>query len=81
MTILFIRRGVEDRSREVMIELFKMLVCLQQENCEEFWWPHSWEDVIFPEGMQRRFTRRLPGLQSFCSEDSLVRLGLLSLTQ
>ena len=39
------------------------------------------EDLIALEGTQARFTRILYGLECFCNESWLVRLGLLSLDQ
>jgi len=40
--------------------------------------PHYWKDVISLEGVQRRFTRMLPGMEGFSYEERLDRLGLFS---
>ena len=51
------------KSREVMLELCRTLVRPQLEHCVQFWSPHYRKDVIALEGVQRRFTRILPGME------------------
>ena len=53
----------------------------QLEYCVQFWSPHSWKDVIAMEGVQRRITRMLPGMEHLSYEERLDRLGLFSLEQ
>jgi len=61
-TLTFINRGIDYKSREVMLELYRTLVRSQLEHCVQFWSLHHGKDVIVLEGVQRRFTRMLPGV-------------------
>jgi len=45
------------------LELYRALVRSQLEYCVQFWSPHYRKDVIAREGVQRRFTRMLPGME------------------
>ena len=47
----------------------------------QFWSPHYRKDVIALEGVQRRFTRMLPGVERLSDKERLDRLGLFSLEQ
>ena len=77
--LAFINRGIEFRSREVMLQLYKILVRPYLEYCAQFWSPHYRKDVEAIERVQRRFTRMLPGLGGMPYEDRLRELGLFSL--
>eukprot|EP00061_Rhincodon_typus_P005585 g25275.t1 len=48
--------GIEFKSREVMLQLYKVLVRPHLEYWEQFWSPYLRKDVLALEGMQRRFT-------------------------
>ena len=63
-----------------MLELYKTLARPQLEYCVKSWNPYYRKDVIALERVQR-FTRMLPGLESFSYEERLDRLGLFSLEQ
>ena len=43
------------------------------------WLPHLVGDISLLESVQRRFTKRLPGIENFAYRDGLERLGLISL--
>ena len=47
----------------------------------QFWSPHYRKDVNALDGVQRRFTRMLPGMEHLNYEERLGRLGLFSLEQ
>ena len=53
----------------------------QLEWCAQFWSPHYRKDVIALEGVQKRFTRMLPGMEHLRYEERLDKLGLFSLEQ
>ena len=61
--LAFISRGIEYKSRGVMMELYRTLVRPQLEYCVQFWSPHYRKDVLALEKVQRRFTRMLPGME------------------
>ena len=61
--LAFIARGIEYKSREVLLQLFWVLVRPQLEYCVQFWSPHLHKDILALEGVQRRFTRLIPELR------------------
>ncbi|XP_059831389.1 uncharacterized protein LOC132397106 [Hypanus sabinus] len=77
--LAFISRGIEFKSREVMMQLYKTLVRPHLEYYVQFWLPHYRKDVEALERVQRRFTRMLPGLESMDYDQRLRELGLYSL--
>jgi len=78
-TLASINRGIDYKSREVMLEMYRTLVRPQLEYCVQFWSPHYVKDVIALEGVQRRFTRMLHGMEHLNYEERLDRLGLFLL--
>eukprot|EP00061_Rhincodon_typus_P016457 g44685.t1 len=48
------------------------------EYCQRFWAPYIRKDVLVLEGVQRRFTRIIPGMKSLSYEERLWTLGLYS---
>jgi len=77
--LAFIGRGIEFRSRNVMLQLYKTLVRPHLEYCVQFWSPHYKKDVEALERVQRRFTRMLPGMEGRSYEERLRDLRLFSL--
>ena len=77
--LAFIGRGIEFRSRSVMLQLYTTLVRPHLEYCVQFWSPHYRKDVGALERVQRRFTRMLPGMEGRSYEERLRDLGLFSL--
>jgi len=77
--LAFISRGIEFKSCEVMLQLYKTLVRPHFEYCVQFWLPHFRKDMEAMEMFQRRFTRMLPGMESRSYEERLRVLGLFSL--
>ena len=73
--LAFISRGIEFKSRQVMMQLYGALVRPHL----QFWSPHFRKDVEALERVQRRFTRMLPGMESRSYEERLRVLGLFSL--
>ena len=49
------------------------------EYCVQFWSPNLRKDIIAIEGVQRRFTRLIPGMSGLSYDQRLHRLGLYSL--
>jgi len=78
-TIAFIGLSIEYKCWEIMLQLYTTLVRPHLENCVQFWSPHYQKDMEALEGVQRRFTGMLPGLEGVGYEERLNKLGLFSL--
>eukprot|EP00061_Rhincodon_typus_P009029 g32174.t1 len=68
-------QGIDYKKREVMVELYRILVRPQLEYCVQF---YCRKDVVALERVQSRFTRMM---EQFSYEERLDRLGLFSLEQ
>ena len=75
----FIARGMEFKNREVMLQLYKVLVSPHLEYCVQFWSPYLRKEILTLEEVQRRLTRLIPELRGLAYEERLRRLGLYSL--
>ena len=77
--LAFIARGFEYRDRDVLLQLYRALVRPHLEYCVRFWCPYLRKDVLAIEGVQRKFTRLIPGMAGLSYEERLSWLGLYSL--
>ncbi|XP_055492473.1 uncharacterized protein LOC129697841 [Leucoraja erinacea] len=77
--LAFIAKGFEYRSGEVLLQLYRVLVRPHLEYCVQFWSPNLRKDILAIEGVQRRFTRLIPGMSGLSYEERLDKLGLHSL--
>ena len=71
-------RGLEYKSRDVLLRLYKALVRPHLEYCEHFWAPYLRKDVLVLEGVLGRFTRMTSGMKGLSYEERLRSLGLYS---
>ena len=69
--LAFIAKGFEYRSREVLLQLYRVLVRPHLEYCVQFWSPNLRKHILAIEGVQRRFTRLIPGMSGLSYEERL----------
>eukprot|EP00061_Rhincodon_typus_P005615 g25343.t1 len=67
-------REIENKSRDVLLGLYKVLVRLHLEYCEQFWALYLRKDVLVLEMVQKRFTRMIPGMEGLSHEEQLWTL-------
>jgi len=74
-----IKRNFVDRSKETILLLYKSLVRPQLEYCCQVWSPHYSKDIKLLEGVQRRATKLINGMENLHYEERLRHLGPMSL--
>ena len=68
-----------DRSKDVLLTLYKSIVLSRLEYSCPVWNPSSMQDIKKLESTQRAFTRYISGCQGLSYWDRLKKLGLMSL--
>ena len=72
-----IKRGFKNKSKEIMLPLYKSMVRPHLDYCIQAWKPHLRKDVDRLKKVQRRATKMIEGLEGL---DYLGRLRILNLT-
>ncbi len=73
------RPGLESRSREVWLPVYRYLVRPHLEYCVQVWAPYYKNDIQALESIQKRATKQISGMWGFSYEDRLRELKLFSL--
>jgi len=76
-----IKHNFIDRSKETIIPLYKSLVRPHLEYCCQIWSPYYKNDTKLNEGVQRRATKLVAGMQEFNYNDRLKMLRLQRLEE
>ena len=71
-----LRRCFVSRDTATLVRAFKVYVRPIVEYCSVVWSPHLIKDIAMLESVQRKFTKRLPGLWNVEYTQRLKRLGL-----
>ena len=75
-----IKHNFVDRSKETTIPLYKSLVRPPHiEYCSQVWSPYYKKDIKLLEGIRRRATKLITGMQGLNYDDRLKHLGLMKL--
>jgi len=76
-----INRSIVYKSRNILLNLYKLLVRPHLEYCTVAWSPHYVKDKEQLERVQRRFTRMIPELKQLAYADRLGSLKLWTLEE
>jgi ribonuclease P/MRP protein subunit RPP40 len=63
-------RTIKNRSKKIMLNLYKALVRPQLDYCLSVWRPHLKSDIKLLERVQKRFTKSIHGLNKMKYENS-----------
>uniref|UniRef100_K7F1Z4 Reverse transcriptase domain-containing protein n=1 Tax=Pelodiscus sinensis TaxID=13735 RepID=K7F1Z4_PELSI len=74
-----IRKGIENKTQNILLPLYKTMVHPHLEYCVQMWSPHLKKDLLALERVQKRATKVIRGLERVPYEERLKRLGLFSL--
>jgi hypothetical protein len=74
-----IKRTISNKSKDIVVPLYKSLVRPHLEYCVQAWSPYLKKDIAVLEKVQRRATRMIPELCDLSYEERLHACGLTSL--
>ena len=69
-------RAFKCRRRDFVLQFFKSYIRPLIESCTTVWSPHLMKDVRILENVQRKFTKRVPGLSHMSYSERRNELGL-----
>uniref|UniRef100_A0A8C4XYG1 Reverse transcriptase domain-containing protein n=1 Tax=Gopherus evgoodei TaxID=1825980 RepID=A0A8C4XYG1_9SAUR len=74
-----IKKGIENKTENILLPLYKSMVHPHLEYCVQMLPPHLKKDILALEKVQKRATKMIRGLERVPYEERLKRLGLFSL--
>uniref|UniRef100_K7GG65 Reverse transcriptase domain-containing protein n=1 Tax=Pelodiscus sinensis TaxID=13735 RepID=K7GG65_PELSI len=74
-----IKKGIENKTQNILLSLYKTMVRPHPEYCVQLWSPHLKKDILALESVQKRATKMIRGLERVPYKKRLKRLGLFSL--
>ena len=74
-----ISRTFQNKSKEIIIPLYKSLVRPHLEHCVQAWRPHLIKDIKLIENVQHRVTKMIPELRGQTYEQRLAAVNLTTL--
>jgi len=78
-TLGMIKRSFRCRDKEIMLQMYKVLVRPRLEYCVQAWSPYLRKDIDLLERVQRRATKMINGLNEMDYYERLEQLGLTTL--
>ena len=83
--ICFIARNLISREKSLMLRIYKTLIHPNLEYCVQLWNPvhehGNWSIILRIEGVQRRFTRMINGIELLPYSERLEIIGLITLAE
>uniref|UniRef100_A0A8C3SIE1 Uncharacterized protein n=1 Tax=Chelydra serpentina TaxID=8475 RepID=A0A8C3SIE1_CHESE len=74
-----IRKGIDNKTENILLPLYKSMVRPHLEYCVQMWSPHCKKDLLELEKVQKRATKMMRGVERLPYEERFIRLGLFSL--
>ena len=74
-----IRRNITYKEKSLIVPLYKAIVRPHLEYCIQAWSPYLRKDIDMLDKIQRRATKRIPGLRDLSYEERLKECGLTTL--
>ncbi|CAM5134922.1 unnamed protein product [Natator depressus] len=74
-----IKKGIDNKTENIILPLYKSMVRPHLEYCVQMWLPHLKKDILELEKVQKRATKMIRGIEQLPYEERLIKLGRLSL--
>ncbi|CAM5171781.1 unnamed protein product [Natator depressus] len=78
-TLGIIKKGIDNKTENIILPLYKSMVPPHLEYCIQIRSPHLKKDILELEKVQKRATKMIRGMEWLPYEERLIKLGLFSL--